>query len=327
MIVADNKLNDISDWNTDILGDWLNDLVEEDLETFFETGEMTEIWGDESKTPDKIVEDEVSVDAYTRAKKKSKVQLGEVYQLGSHRLMCGDSTKHEHVRKLTKDMKPVLMVTDPPYGVNYEPEWRNKTNLENGIQRPTKATGKVPGDDKVDWSDAYKLFEGDVMYVWHSGKHVADVEISIKESGFELVNQIIWVKPHFALSRGDYHWKHEGCWYAVRHGKKHNWQGSRNETTVWEIGGMNAFGGSKDEADEKTGHGTQKPVECMARPIRNNTQEGDPVYDPFGGSGSTLIACQQLNRTCLMMEIDPIYCQVILDRWEKFTGEKPQKIQ
>jgi DNA modification methylase len=124
------------------------------------------------------------------------------------------------------------------------------------------------------------------------------------------------VKQHFALSRGDYHWQHEPCWYAVKKGHKHNWQGARDQSTTWEVSNLNAFGANKD--DERTSHSTQKPLECMARPIKNNTAKGESVYDPFLGSGTTLLACEQLDRTCYGIELDPAYCDIIVDRWVKY---------
>lgn len=255
---------------------------------------------------------------------KYKVNPGEVWILGDHKVMCGDATKEEDVDKLTNGLNPVLMVTDPPYGVNYDPSWRDQADKKGILKNkyPTRALGKVQNDEIIDWSKAYELFRGDVVYIWHAGKYAAEVQRSIEKCNFEIISQIIWVKPHFALSRGDYHWQHEPCWYASRKGKSHNWQGSRKETTVWSIAGMNAMGGSKDEADKTTGHGTQKPIDCMRFPIRNNTKEGDHVYDPFGGSGSTLIACELTKRCCLMMEIDPFYCSLIIERWENYTGKK-----
>lgn len=221
-------------------------------------------------------------------------KVGDVYCLGEHRLMCGDSTKSEDVAILMQEDKPILMVTDPPYGVNYNPSWRNKTNLSNGIKRPTRAEGKVDNDDIIDWSTTYSLFNGNIAYVWHAGKYTKQVQESLEKCDFEVINQIIWVKPHFILSRGDYHWKHEPCLYVVKKGKNHNWQGDRKQTTTWEIAGMNCFGGSKDAADEHTGHGTQKPVECMLKPIINNTEVNDYVYDPFVGGGD-IYHCSRKN--------------------------------
>jgi DNA modification methylase len=242
-------------------------------------------------------------------------ELGDTWILGNHRLHCGDSTNPQHVDQLLNKINPILMVTDPPYGVNYDPEWRDGCDLGIG----ERSRGKVDNDDKVDWSDAYSLFTGDIVYIWHAGVFSPDVGLHIKNCGFEIVSQIIWVKQHFALSRGDYHWQHEPCWYAVRKGKKHNWQGARDQKTTWDILNNNAFGGG----GEKTwGHGTQKPIECMARPIQNNTKPNDYVYDPFGGSGTTLIACEKFGRKCLMMELSPLYCDVIIKRWQDFSGKK-----
>ena len=133
-----------------------------------------------------------------------------------------------------------------------------------------------------------------------------------------MVSMIIWNKHHFAISRGDYHWKHEPCWYVVRKGEKHNWQGARDQSNVWDIASLNAFG----KKEERFEHPNQKPFDCMARPILNNTKIGQGVYDPFGGSGTSLIACQSNQRKCFIMEVKPTFCDVIVERWEAFTGLK-----
>lgn len=244
-------------------------------------------------------------------------QLGEVYQLGRHRVMCGDSTNPDHVKQLLQDDTPNLMVTDPPYGVSYDPAWRDEADL--GIGK--RSRGKVAGDDRVDWTQAYSLHPGNVAYVWHADIHSPEVGHNLEDLGYTLVSQIIWVKQHFALSRGDYHRQHEPCWYAVKSGHPHNYQGDRKQTTTWAIANNNAFGG---EGEEKFGHGTQKPIECMAKPIRNNSQENDAVYDPFLGSGSTLIAAEQLGRVCLGMDIDPKYVDQIRKRYAKFVGKESE---
>ena len=144
--------------------------------------------------------------------------------------------------------------------------------------------------------------------------------MGLEASGFHIRSQIIWAKQHFALSRGDYHWQHEPCWYAVRQGKSSNWCGDRTQSTLWQVANLNPFGGS--EKEEATGHGTQKPVELMRRPILNHTARGDIVYDPFLGSGSTLIAAEVTERTCFGLDIDPRYVDVVVKRWEKLTGKK-----
>jgi len=240
-------------------------------------------------------------------------KLGDIYVLGNNRLMCGDSTNPQHVEKLMDGANPILMVTDPPYGVNYEPEWRNE------VGKGARSTGKVLNDDRYDWSEAYSLFTGDVAYVWHSTKYTHKFAENLENCGFDLVNLVIWKKQHLVLSRGDYHYQHEPLWYAVRKGKKHNWQGQRDQSTVWDIDNNNYGAKTKEE---QTGHGTQKPLECMLRPILNNSASGESVYDPFGGSGTTLIACERSKRNCYMMELSPAYVDVIIKRWEKETGQK-----
>ena len=246
-----------------------------------------------------------------------KSKLCDVYILGKHRLMCGDSTNPQHVDKLLNGENPILMVTDPPYGVKYKPEWRNEAREGND----SKNLGKVLNDDRYDWSEAYSLFTGDVAYIWHSSLYTHKFADTIENSGFDLINLIIWNKQHFVLSRGDYHHKFEPCWYAVRKSQKvkHNWQGRRDQATVWDIDNHNY--GAKAKA-EQTGHGTQKPLECMLRPILNNSKKGQSVYDPFGGSGTTLIACQKSDRNCYMMELSPAYIDIIINRWEKETGKE-----
>lgn len=233
---------------------------------------------------------------------------GDIYILGEHRLVCGDSTIPETVELAMGRNEPILMVTDPPYGVNYDASWRD--NAGKGV----RAKGAVQNDDKANWSITYSLFKGSVAYIWHGDKHSSEVAKNIEACGFDITAQIIWKKQHFALSRGDYHWQHEPCWYAVRKGANHNWKADRKQTTVWEIANLNAFGKSKDE-DERTSHGTQKPLECMAKPIRNHTDKGDWVYDPFLGSGTTLIAAEQLGRRCIGIELSSAYCDVIVNRW------------
>lgn len=236
---------------------------------------------------------------------------GDVWLLGHHRITCGDATKAEDVARAMNGAKPHLMVTDPPYGVSYDAAWRNDAAAKGliGQKRSTRATGKVQNDDRADWSEAWALFGGDVAYVWHGGVHAGEVEASLRAAGLTPRSQIIWVKNNFAISRGDYHWQHEPCWYAVR-GKAH-WAGDRKQTTVWEI--------PKPQKSE-TGHSTQKPVACMSRPLENNSRPGDTVYEPFAGSGTTIIAAEMLGRTCIAIDIDPAYVDVSVLRWEAFTG-------
>lgn len=275
-----------NEWDAEELADWGLDVPD------FSAG-ANEAQEDDYEMPDEIQTD---------------IVLGDLFEIGPHRLLCGDSTVEADVEKLLSGKEPYLMVTDPPYGVEYDPTWRHKAGINDSGR-----VGKVKNDDKADWRETWSLSPCSVCYIWHGGKHASTVQDSIEASGFEVRAQIIWNKQQMVFSRGDYHWKHEPCWYAVKRGKKGNWAGDRKQTTVWDIQSILQSSKRKEE-DSAQFHGTQKPVECMARPIANH--DGD-VYDPFLGSGTTMVAAHQLNRKCYGMEIDPKYCQVIVDRMLK----------
>lgn len=268
----------------------------------------------------------------------ASTNTGDLYELNDHRLLCGDSANPDCVSKLLEDKQslvphePILMVTDPPYGVNYDPSYKKTGSKYNNFDKHQykNSIKKVKNDDQVNWSLSWHLFPGNIAYVWHASTFTSEVQKSLIEAEFEVVSNIIWVKQH-GFNRGDYHWYHETCLYAVRKGQNHNWQGSNKERTVWEIDSLCPTGRKKEsfENNEKTSHSTQKPLECMAKPIRNNTCEGEGVYDPFIGSGTTLIACEQLKRNCFGIEISPAYCDIVVDRWVKHMkrNNKPFKIK
>jgi DNA modification methylase len=236
---------------------------------------------------------------------------GDVWLLGRHRLVCGDSTDAGTVAAALNGVRPHLMVTDPPYGVDYDADWRNRADRANGKPFGARATGLVENDRRTDWREAWTLFPGAVAYVWHAGRHASAVQASLEAVNFEIRCQVIWAKPRFVISRGDYHWQHEPCWYAVRKGKAGHWSGDRSQTTLWQI----------EHLKSETGHSTQKPVECMKRPIENNSAPGQAVYDPFSGSGTTIIASEMTGRACHAIEISPAYIDVAVRRWQAFTGE------
>ena len=241
---------------------------------------------------------------------------GDLVALGPHRLLCGDATSADDVDRVLAGVPPALMTTDPPYGVAYEPRWRHEA-----YPAQRTAVGAVANDDRVDWTAAWSLFPGDVAYVWHAGLHAGAVAAHLMAAGFELRSQIVWVKQHFALSRGHYHWQHEPAWYAVRRGASAHWCGDRTQRTVWDLPNLNSLGGQASAEDAVTGHGTQKPVRLFEIPIGNHAQPGDAVYDPFVGSGTSIIAAEKTGRVCLALEIDPAYVQVAVSRWEAFTGQ------
>jgi len=241
--------------------------------------------------------------------------LGDIWLLGDHRVGCGDSTTPANVASVLAGSEPHLMITDPPYGVGYDPSWRARRGLSNG----KLARGEVLNDNRADWREAYALFPGDVAYIWHGALRGNVLAAGLKACGLQLRAQIVWAKQHFTLSRGDYHWKHETCWYAVRDGKTSHWCGDRSQTTVWEFPNNNPFGNRQRE--QSSGHGTQKPVECMRRPIANNSRLGQAIYDPFLGSGTTLIAAEMTGRVCYGLELNPAYVDVVVRRWQAFTGQ------
>ncbi len=259
---------------------------------------------------------EPQIDRAAELNEKWQVKTGDLFQIGEHRLLCGDSTKGEDVARVMDGAKPNLMITDPPYGVEYDANWRNEADRANGKPYGASAIGKVSNDDKADWTETWRLFSGNVAYIWHADRHAKTVQQSLEDAGFEVRNQIIWAKNNFAISRGHYHWQHEPCWYVFRKGETAGWQGDHSQTTLWQI---------DKPMKSETGHSTQKPLECMERPIRNH--EGD-VYEPFAGSGTTLVAAQNQNRQCFAIELNPDYCAVILERMATaFPDLKIERVQ
>jgi DNA modification methylase len=304
-IIADNKLALNAGWDEELLGLELADLREDgfDLElTGFDGDELANLLAEttEGQTdPDEVPEppvDPVSV-------------LGDVWVLGRHRLACGDCTDQGTVDRALNGVQPHLMVTDQPYGVDYDADWRNHTGDST---RSGRAVGKVMNDDRADWRDAWALFPGEVAYVWHDGRHSSEVQRSLESVSFEMRSQIIWGKSRHIISRGHYHWQHESCFYAVRKGGTGHWAGDRKQTTLWKI--------DKPQKSE-TGHSTQKPVECMKRPIENNSSPGQAVYEPFSGSGTTIIAGEMTGRCVHAIELNPSYVDVAVSRWQAFTGK------
>lgn len=236
------------------------------------------------------------MDRAEELREKWQTERGQLWVIpsahgGEHRLLCGDSTVKADVDRAIAGLVTPLMVTDPPYGVEYDQDWRSNNR-----------TGKVQNDDNASWLKTWQHSPASVAYVWHAYWHAMTVFHDLELANYQHRAQIIWNKPRHVFSQGHYHWKHEPCFYVVRKGATADWSGDRKQNTVWDI---------ESDADAPGNHGTQKPVECMARPIRNHNGN---VYDPFGGSGTTMVACEQLGRQCRMIEIEPKYCAVILER-------------
>jgi ParB/Sulfiredoxin domain len=224
--LADNKLGLNAGWDAEMLSLEIADLTEIGFDIGLigfsddEIAALGSSGGGGLTDPDEAPEPPVNPVS----------QPGDVWLLGGHRLLCGDSTVKADVANVLAGVKPHLMVTDPPYGVEYDPQWRTAAGLKHNKQR----LGKVANDDKADWREAWALFPGSVAYVWHAGRHTSTVQDSLVATGFEVRAQIVWAKDRFALSRGHYHWQHEPCWYAVRQGAS-NWKGDRKQSTLWQI--------------------------------------------------------------------------------------------
>ena len=308
--LADNRLAEIAEWDPEMLrieiGELRADFGIEDMSLIgFSAEDLADI------LPEALLDATGGLtdpDDVPEVPETPVTRPGDLWLLGKHRLLCGDSTVATDVEKVLHGVTPLLMCTDPPYGVEYDPSWRNQVGAAK-----TKRTGKVLNDDRADWREAWALFPGEVAYVWHGALHAREVIESLEACGFSLRSQIIWAKERLVLSRGDYHWQHEPCAYAVKKTGKGHWAGDRKQTTLWQIP-------SKDQ-DAKTVHGTQKPVECMRRPIENNSSPGQAVYEPFMGSGTTLIAAEISGRVCFGIELNPAYVDVAVERWQQFTGE------
>lgn len=302
--LADNKISLNAGWDDGLLALEIADLQELNFDLNLTGFSDDEILAIRSPPTEGLTDPDVAPEP--PANPVSKV--GDLWQLGRHRLLCGDSTLRTDVDTVLGQVRPHLMVTDPPYGVEYDPSWRATA----GIKHDQKRLGKVANDHKADWREAWELFPGTVAYVWHAGRYASVVQDSLSAVGFEIRAQIIWAKDRFALSRGHYHWQHEPCWYAARQGLT-NWSGDRKQSTLWQIPAREGAGFD---------HGTQKPVECMKRPIENNSSPGQAIYEPFSGSGTTIIAAEITGRSCQAIELLPQYVDVAVERWQAFTGEE-----
>jgi DNA modification methylase len=310
LAIADNRVGQLDlEWDVNMLKQLHAEGL--DLSAFWTAEEFATLFAEPSTglTDENSVVEPAATD----------IVRGDLFALGPHRLLCGDATSAADVTRLLDGTTPNLMATDPPYGIHYDPAWRHRAHPS---QRT--AVGRVLNDDCASWLAAWRLFPGAIAYVWCAALKAPIVAADLEAAGFTIRSQIIWVKQHFALSRGDYHWGHEPAWYAVR--GKGRWLGDRCQTTIWEVANLNAMGGARTADNAVTGHSTQKPVRLCEIPIVNHTIPGDAVYDPFVGSGTMVIAAQKTGRTAYAMDLDPQYVQAAMTRWEAFTGQRAKHL-
>ena len=238
-------------------------------------------------------------------------QPGDVWVLGRHRLICGDSTDETVVAKVLAGEKPRLMVTDPPFGVNYDPKWREEAAKKGRLWMP-KRTSYMPAgtDDTVDFSAAWSLAPCEVGYIWQGGNGVVEQYVALENMDWNVRQIIVWSKTSPVITRGPYANQREFCCYAVKKGCKADWIGPPSVTNLWQVAW-----------EDGTRHAAQKPIELMERPLRYHS--GD-VYEPFSGSGTTILAAERQERRCYAVELSPAYCDVAVRRWEEMTGLKAE---
>lgn len=296
-------------------GEWDWDLLANEWETF----ELDD-WGVDLPAFDESTDDEdgdegnVAEDDFDEDKDdvEPRTNKGDIWVLGEHRLMCGDSTKASMIQELLSGEKVDLYITDPPYNVTYEGGTKDAlTILNDEMDDDSFRDFLVNAFMAVD----SVLKEGASFYIWHADSEGYNFRYAVKHCGWLMKQCLIWKKNAMVLGRQDYQWKHEPCLYGWKAGASHNWYSDRKQTTVLEF----------NKPNRNAEHPTMKPIELFAYQIQNSSRKGDIVLDSFGGSGTSIIACEQLNRKCYMMELDPHYCDVIVARWEKLTGKTAQK--
>jgi len=269
-------------------------------------------------------------DVLDGARQSLRTKAGDLWQLGDHRLLCGDATDPAAVERLLAGATPRLLVTDPPYGVSLDLTWRDRASgSPDPAARRSRSAGHrntdLAGDTRVDWSEAFALVPSlSVGYVWHAGVHAAVVAAGLERIGFEIVSQVIWDKGAFTLGRAWYHWGHEPCWVVRTKRARLPFRGPRDQATIWRAPSpkMPSAGSTEPVLD----HPTQKPLLLFETPIRNHLKPGEAVYDPFLGSGTCLIAAERCGMRAFAMELDPVYVEVALRRWERFSGHAAVRI-
>lgn len=309
IVLADNRLADLGGYDDETLSALLSDVSSLDGLGWSQDDVDALAAALEPERDDSEVEDvEVPDDAPQRVKR------GEIWILGEHRLMCGDSTKPEDMQKLLGGGAADLWLTDPPYNVAIVGKTKKHLTIENDSWADDDEFVEFLRKAFVTALDVLK--PGCAFYIWFAQTQDENFLAATDKAGMTIRQTLIWAKSTFSLGRQDYQWKHEPCLYGWKDGASHRWFSDRKQTTVLEF----------DKPARNAEHPTMKPVPLMAYEIRNSSRVGDTVLDSFGGSGSTLMACEQTGRKCVTMELDPHYCDVILKRWEDYTGNKAERV-
>lgn len=298
--IADNLTNE---------SPWDFELGAEDIEGLEFAGFDFDLSQFEFEEEKEVEEDDFDVVLPEEPKSK----LGDIYKLGNHRLICGDSTDSATIEKLMDGQLADLLITDPPYNVNYEGKTKDALTIQNDNMGDMEFREFLA--DAFGAADSV-MRKGAVFYIWHADSEGYNFRGACVDTGWKVRETLIWNKNSMVMGRQDYQWKHEPCLYGWKEGASHLWASDRKQTTIL----------SFDRPSKSLLHPTMKPIALFAYQIGNNTHEGDAVLDLFGGSGTSIMACEQLNRKCYMCELDPKYVDVIIDRWEQYTGRKAEKV-
>jgi hypothetical protein len=347
-MLADNRTSDLGGYDDALLAAILAEqsAVDNLAATGYDPADVAALLraaGLDDRDPDVVLELPTEAEVY--------VERGDLWILGTQRLQCGDATNPDDVARLLDGATPTLLATDPPYGVSLDQTWRDAAGYNalgraeapymqlpgqpEAAETPSATRGArrrkpgyrnttLSGDTRADWSEAFERVPSlQAGYIWYASAHTLEVLEGLRRIGFELVQQIIWDKGLFAMSRSWYHWAHEPCFVVRKPGARVPFYGERNQSTIWRAPSPKMIMAGSTE--EKQDHPTQKPVLLFETPIINHLKPGEAVYDPFCGSGTALVAAERLGRRCYAMEIDPKYVQVAIERWRSFSGQTPRK--
>jgi len=305
--IADNRTAEESEWDSELLKMEIKDLEAKDFK-------LDLLGFNEDQLNDMLFEEKQGLtdeDEVPEAPEEPISKLGDIWKLGKHKLICGDSTKLDTYEKLCGETKVDLYLTDPPYNVSYEGKTKEKLTIQNDKQTDDEFI-QFLSQAFVSANSVLKM--GGAFYIWHSDSEGLNFRLACIEAKWKLRQTLIWSKNSMVMGRQDYHWQHEPCLYGWKEGSSHSWYSDRKQTTIIKY----------DRPTKSKLHPTMKPVGLMEYLVKNSSKQEDIILDSFLGSGSTLIACEKLDRICYGMELDPKYCDVIIKRWENFTGKKAE---
>ena len=307
LALADNRTSDLSEWDKEMLHQLSED---HDVEPWFTKEDLAEILGEPDIIPSEGLTDP---DEVPESPETPTVQFGEVWKLGNHKLLCGDATDLNQLQPLMENELADLWLTDPPYNVNYE----GKTAEKLKIQNDQFANEEFREFLAAAYTTAYNyLNNGASFYIWHADSEGYNFRAAAKDANLQIKQCLIWVKSSMVMGRQDYHWQHEPCLYGWKKGASHFWNADRKQTTVLKF----------DRPNRNKEHPTMKPVDLFQYQMSNSSKPNHIILDTFGGSGTTLIAAERIQRQARLVELDPRYCDVIIKRWENFTGNKAKRV-